>query len=352
MKLRGVFVALSLSALSAGLAACGNSTLKQPLNPPQLVGDGETSMSIQLYMQATILMARYFGYRTLSYETVREKSEKAGFATLPFMPPEKAMATPNFRKNTLRFTAPRQEGDRTDTALTKFQSLINSRIGYNNLVKYYISTGLRASQVICRNHLQGLEERNRYLDFLKSEFGVASNLSNLVLMAVEANGTLRNAMGISQNFVTDSFSAYEKYRSLSISYEEARVIVETAQNVLAQHFYQKVDGTLPPTTVNKRTIYNTPYTFADAINAVSVIENQCTRAGIERLVAKAVYATPPNMAVDPVTGSIVFHTNTIAGGDAAEKRSVAPQNATGMIGRTPPVAAVGGIQPPPNAEGQ
>jgi len=33
------------------------------------------------------LLARYFGYQTLDYEHVRDKSEKAGFATLPFMPP-------------------------------------------------------------------------------------------------------------------------------------------------------------------------------------------------------------------------------------------------------------------------
>jgi len=43
-----------------------------------------------------------------------------------------------------------------------------------------------------------LDERNRYLEFLRSEFGVFNGLADGVLMAVDANGTLRNSFAISR----------------------------------------------------------------------------------------------------------------------------------------------------------
>ena len=113
MKLRATLLAC---VFSLALGACSNG-LRQPLNPPQLIGDEETEMSIQLFMQATILMVKYYGYETLAYETVREKSAKAGFSTLPFMPPEKIKATPGFKKRSLRFAVPKAEGDRPDMQL-------------------------------------------------------------------------------------------------------------------------------------------------------------------------------------------------------------------------------------------
>src|SRR5262252_1414184 len=150
--------------LLAGVPTLTSCADRLPLNPPQLVGSQETDMAIQLFMQATILMARYYGFETLSYETVRTKSEKAGYRALPFMPPVSIPATPPFRRETLQSGIPLYQGDRSDFEIQRFQAWVNGSFGYNNLVKYYISTGLHASQIICRNHLQGLEERNRYLE--------------------------------------------------------------------------------------------------------------------------------------------------------------------------------------------
>ncbi len=324
-----------------GVAGCGQ---RAPVNPPRLVLADETSMSIQLFMQATILMGRYFGFNRLDYERVREQSEKAGFTSLPFMPPETIPATPPLRTSTLRPWIPRAGDDRADVSLVSYQKLVHDRIGYNNLVKYYISTGLRAAQMICRNHLQGLEERNRYLDFLQAQFGVFGTLSEGVLNAVDANGTLRSAMFVGRTFVTSSMNEYEKYRYLTVPYEEARVVVETAQNLLADHYYRKVDGQLPNLSQSRRTIYRSPFTFADALHAVSVIESQCTRAGIQRLMTKAFYATPTNMVVDPGTGAIIFNSNTQAGND----QKAAPLQTSGNPGRPgekPPAAEIGRLVP-------
>lgn len=307
-------------------------------------------MSIQLFMQATILLGRYYGFENLDYEAVREKSAQAGFNTLPFMPPQIVTATPPFKTRTLKAWIPKTEGDRFDTRVVAYQSWVNKNMGYNNLVKYYISTGLRASQIVCRNFLQGLDERNRYLDFLRAEFGVFNTLADGVLAAVDANGTLRNAFALGRNFSNDALNAYDDYRFLKVDYEQTRLLVETAQNQLAQYQYTLVDGSQPAVTESGRTIYKAMYTFPDALNAVSIIEGQCTRAGIQRLLTKATYAAPSNLGIDPVTGEVIFRSNADAGIDAQSSAVVnanVNRNATNNLGKKGNKPPLAGIAAPP-----
>lgn len=337
-------IALACVAVVFGLAGCGKTASRQPLNPPQLVGDQETEMAVQLFMQATILLGRYYGYNSLAYDDVQERSEKAGFSTLPFMAPESIPATPKFKRATLNPWQPTADGT-LDESVKAYQKFMNDNFGYNELVKYYITTGLRASQVICRNYLLGLEERNRYIQFLQDQYGVFSNVAGLVLGATSANGALRDAFSIAKVGVDGGLDKYQEYRFLSVDYEEARVLVETAQNQLADYYYRRVDGEIPA-AANGRAVYPRMFTFSDALNAVSVIESQCTRTGIRRLVSKAVYATPTNLGVDPFTGSIVYLSNTIAG-KAAEGvgNRLEATNATGKKGATPKLTNV--ATPPP-----
>lgn len=341
MKLRVVAIAC---VFSFGLTACAGP--KAPSNPPRLVSSNETDLSIQLFMQATILLGRYYGFDHLDYETVREKSALAGFETLPFVPPQTKSATPAFKRASLKPFVPQGEESRRGARVTTYQAWVNSSMGYNNLVKYYISTGLRASQMVCRNFLQGLDERNRYLNFLRAEFGVFNTLADGVLSAVDANGTLRDGFAMGRTFTRETLNAYEDYRFLKVDYEQVRFLVETAQSQIAQYQYTLVDGSQAPKTVGGRTLYQMVYTFPDALNAVSKIEAQCTRAGIERLLTKATYAAPSNMTVDPITGELIFRSVAEAGNDAKTPKAVnamtnsKPNNALGNKGATPPVAAV------------
>lgn len=295
-------------------------------------------------MQATVLLGRYYGYETLDYEEVKDRSEKAGFSALPFMAPETISATPRFRRQTLVSWKPTFDPAR-DESVRAYQAFVKDRIGYNHLVKYYITTGLRASQVICRNYLSGLEERNRYIQFLQDQYGNFNNVAGLVLGAASANGALRDAFSIAKVGVDGTLDRYQEYRFLNVDYEETRVLVEAAQNQLAEYYYRRVDGETIPD--NGGAAYQRLFTFSDALNAVSVIESQCTRAGIRRLISKAVYATPTNLDVDPRTGTIIFRSSTEAG-LAAEtvKRQGDDTARQGKPGQKP---AVSGVATPPPA---
>ena len=55
-----------ITAVSA-LALSGCLRSQEPLNPPQLVTARDTDMAIQLFMQATILLGRYYDFDTLEF---------------------------------------------------------------------------------------------------------------------------------------------------------------------------------------------------------------------------------------------------------------------------------------------
>ena len=107
------------------------------------------------------------------------------------------------------------------------------------LVGYYISTGWRASQLICRNYMIGLEERNAYLEFLQREFNFGAGLANASLIAAGANVTLR-ALGVAVGMAgNEAFEAYGQYRFLDIDRDAARTLVETAQSVIAHAYLDR-----------------------------------------------------------------------------------------------------------------
>jgi hypothetical protein len=273
-------------------AGCSN---RGPINPPRLVMSSDADMTIQLFMQATILLANYYGYDTIRYSEIRGRANRAGLDMIPFMPPETVRATPELVGffNTYENNGPALDG------------ILRSHGGYRVLVKYYIRTGLRAAQAVCRNYLLNLEERNEYLEFLQKEIGVAAAVSTAVLALVNANATLSKAFLIARTGVDSGIDAYQEYRFLSIDREAARTLVEAAQNALAQHYLRQVDAA----SANSNEVTG-GYTFSDALHAVSMIEYQCTRSGIRNLLTRSINNTPSNLAVDAGTGTFVFRSTT------------------------------------------
>lgn len=270
--------------LAFGLAGCG----KQPLNPPRLVMDGETDIAIQLFVQATILLSRAYGFETVEYEQIRTRSLRAGFQTIPFMPPDTIRATSLLR------TKMGEPGP----ALVDF--LVRD-FGRKPLIKYYIRTGLRASQLICRNYLMQLDEGNQYLEFIRREIGVAYTFASGVLALVNANGTLTKSFLIGRAGVDDGLNAYQEYRYLAIDRDAARNLVETAQNKYGEFFFNQVDVA----TIDNNVAVG-GYTFSDALHAVSIIEYQCTREGIRYLLNRSINNTPSNLEIDAATGTVMF----------------------------------------------
>lgn len=307
MKLRSVFIAYGLTA---GLLGCSTGA-RAPLNPPQLVSTSDTDMAIQLFMQSTILLSQYYGYETIDYETISDKSVKAGFKMLPFMPPEIVRATPPLTK---------VKPNTFSASSVALRAKIDTDQGYKWLVKYYIKTGWQASQLICRNHILDMQERNKYLEFLQTEFGVGYTFATGVLALANPNGTILKSVLLSRTAADDSVSAYRNFRYLSVDDESARLLVESAQNKYAKYYLDKVDSSEVPTEVNGKPTVVSRFTFSEALNAVSTIEYQCTREGIRHLLNRAVSNTPTNLEVDDKTGAIIFTSNKPAQ-DAVDKKN-------------------------------
>jgi hypothetical protein len=273
----------------------GGCWTRGPLNPPRLVMTSDTDMTIQLFMQATILLSNYYGYNTIRYSEIRERASRSGLSMIPFMPPETVRATPELVGffNTYENNGP------------ALDSILRVHGGYRTLVKYYIRTGLRASQAVCRSYLLNLEERNEYLEFLQKGIGVAAAVSTAVLALVNANATISQAFLIARTGVDGGIDAFQEYRFLNIDREAARTLVEAAQNALAEHYLRQVDAASPNSN-----LVTGGYTFSDALHAVSMIEYQCTRSGIRSLLTRSINNTPSNLAVDARTGTFVFRSTT------------------------------------------
>ncbi len=266
--------------------------------------DGESDVAIQLFVQASILLSRKYNLDPITYADFRLRSERAGYKTIPFIVPDSLAATPE-----LQVRLREAEGDALEEYLaTKF--------GTKRLVKYYIRTGLRAAQLICRSHLTRLDEGNQYLEFIKREIGVASSFATGILALINTNATLTKSFAIAVTGVNDGLNAYQEYRYLSIDRDTARILVETAQMKLANFHLKQVDLADDPIAISayenadKKTItYNESaggYTFSDAINAVSVIEHQCTREGIHYLLNRSISNTPSNIDIDASTGTVMY----------------------------------------------
>jgi hypothetical protein len=325
MKLQ-VVVFACVAAL--GLANCTGP--RPPINPPQLVSSNETDLAIQLFVQATIMMAKYYGFETKSYAEISDRSLKAGFNSLPFMPPVTVSATrPMNWEVVAENLSPADFKARVDAvaATNAIPPATPANAGEKLLLKYYIKTGWKASQIVCRNYLLGSEERNRYLEFLRDELGVGFGVAGTVLALTSANGALKDSFTLAHSAIDGGISTYEKYR-FSIDPEAARVLVETAQNKYAVYFMRLVDKPKIPTkTGDAKDEYDpvVPFTFSEALSAVSTIEFQCTRSGMARLLNRAINNTPTNMDIDDLSGDIYFpssKSNTASPGSPRAESSI------------------------------
>ena len=91
------------------------------------------------------------------------------------------------------------------------------------------------------------------------------------------------------------------------------------------------------------------FTFADALNAISTIEYQCTRSGIRSLLTRAVNNTPTNLDVDRNTGTVMFKSDqqTVGTTQSVKPGTASPEKpkVTGKVNSPEQPTSSGAHQP-------
>lgn len=154
---------------------------------------------------------------------------------------------------------------------------------------YFIRAGHHASQLICRNYLSGLRDRNEYFEFLQQEFKVATNLTSMLLVLTKTAETSKDIFTQVVGAANLGADAYQSFRFLAPEIETVLPLVEAAQVAMRDYYVGP----------------GRPATFAGALNAVSKIEYQCSRSGIRAILTKTLVQSQPQYTV--VDGVLYAH---------------------------------------------
>jgi hypothetical protein len=257
-----MYRSLSSIALASALVGCAPQ-----LSPTQLVGSESSDVAVIEFLYAGRALAAVYGFDfQFAYEAPPPKSPREAFAAsakyeIPY---------------TFTLRAP-------ESALLYGRDKAAAR-------DYFIRAGHHASQILCRNYLSGLRDRNEYFEFLQQEFKIASNLTGVLLTltyAAEKSKDIFTQVTGSANLGVD---AYQTFRFLAPEIETILPLVEAAQVAMRDYY-----------TVGK----GIPATFAGALNAVSKIEYQCSRSGIRNILTKTLVQSQPKYTV--VDGVLYAH---------------------------------------------
>jgi hypothetical protein len=154
---------------------------------------------------------------------------------------------------------------------------------------YFIRAGHHASQLICRNYLSGLRDRNEYFEFLQQEIKVATNLTSMLLVLTKTAETSKDIFTQVVGAANLGADAYQSFRFLAPEIETVLPLVEAAQVAMRDYYVGP----------------GRPATFAGALNAVSKIEYQCSRSGIRAILTKTLVQSQPQYTV--VDGVLYAH---------------------------------------------
>jgi hypothetical protein len=249
-----------------------------------------------MFMQASIILAKMYGFQTIEYEEVEARTAAAGFQAVPFVNPltylGRTDAVPRLRAQPTFVIGPSYDFVDPNTKKT-------TTISHETALTYYVITGWRASQIICRNYLTYQYDKNQYLEFLRKELGYAANLASLSMSLANANDALLKAAANINGVVDNGFNAYIEY--LAIDTDTARSVVEAAQNTYGRQFLLDIQSAASGKRLKEGVIFS----FPEAINAVHTIETQCTKGVIKQLVNRAA-VNSADMSINDL-GILVFN---------------------------------------------
>lgn len=270
----GVAKCFTLSLLLGGCAL--------QLSPPQLVGPETSDIAVQEFLYAGKLLAYAYGY-DLKYDVIPARLQAP---SIPQLLDVANKSVPYSLTIAPDVTIEERLGNPTN-----FKERLNRRIWARD---YFIRVGYHASQLICRNYLSGLRDRNEYFEHLQKELRVATNLTGTLLTITSASEKSKDIFNAVVSGVNLGMDEYQSFRFLDPQIETVLPLVEAAQ-VAMRNYY--VD-TNPETG-------GAPAGFAGALNAVNRIEYQCTRSGIRAIINKQLISAEPKFTV--VNGILLAH---------------------------------------------
>jgi hypothetical protein len=252
---------ICLLVVSGFLCGCGVQ-----LSPAQLVGEQTSDVAVQEFLYAGQELAYRYGL-DLKMTNVPPPPTKANLQVLGIS-----------AKSVIPYTF----------ELARSPDFLGGKDHYQ-VRDYFIRAGHHASQIVCRNYLSGLRDRNEYFEFLQQEFKVVTNLTGMLL-------TLTNTAEQSKDIFTQvvgaanlGADAYQSFKFLAPEIETILPLVEAAQVAMRDYFVGK----------------GRPATFAGALNAVSKIEYQCSRSGIRAILTKTLVQSKPQYTV--IDGVLYAH---------------------------------------------
>ncbi len=146
---------------------------------------------------------------------------------------------------------------------------------------WFIRAGHHASQIVCRNYLSGLRDRNEYFEFLQKEFNNTTSLAQILLALTNTASKSKDIFTAVVNSTNLGIDSYQTFKFLAPEIETVLPIVEAAQVAMRDYFVDE----------------SPPATFAGALNAVSKIEYQCSRSGIRSILTQTLIQSRPQFTV-------------------------------------------------------
>lgn len=262
--------------LVGALSCVGGCSAFRVTNPDSLVAGDQVGFAVKAFMDASVRLLEFYGYSDAAVSATPVAAQtnrltgignKRDYSLIGFN------CTPYASVNPCPYVSP--PGTSQNFVATK-DALINE----------YVYTGWQTAQILCRNYLAGLSEKNSAFEAIRKELNISGGLAQLTMQTALAGGRAIAYFGAAQSFLNATLDNFSDYEFLTPDQAALQDLVLLAQSKLAYYYLTTVEGH--------------PIGLVGAINAVHTIEFQCTRPGLRRLISRAVVTGQPKVEIGGV----------------------------------------------------
>ena len=163
-------------------------------------------------------------------------------------------------------------------------AVLSAVVSQDAIIKSYVTGGWNLSQLLCRNYLAGLSEKNNAFASLRRELNISGGLAQLTMAAAKASAKSIAYFGAVESFINSSLENLGEYEYLTPDQSTLQELVYKSQTALGNYY----------------TVTSPPKSLIGAINAVHRIDSLCTRAGLRQLINRSI----ANIGVTAQDGSL------------------------------------------------